>query len=240
MKNKIISSLVLLITLVCTIIIYHLLFDEHSKLFYINVVTACIVEIILLANIPILSNEKWLTFKSAATTNILNIYAILLFLWTGIYSLCIEEESDYKMLYIGMLAVSIIFIVLLGITELGGNFMQKQEQGIKQTTQKKKILLISLNMYWSDIQDMLQTVTPDWKNDALRKLKASIDKISIIPSKKLEDNIEITADINTKLNDIKEVFNKISKDSENSYLQNEADQKIEQLKNYIVAIKSSL
>jgi hypothetical protein len=118
--------------------------------------------------------------------------------------------------------------------------MQKQEQDIKQTTQKKKILLISLNMYWSDIQDMLQTVTPDWKNNALLKLKASIDKISIIPSKKLEDNIEITADINTKLNDIKEVFNKISKDSENSYLQNEADQKIEQLKNYIVAIKSSL
>ena len=127
---KIISSLVLLITFVCTITIYHLLFDEHSKLFYINSVTTCIAELILLANIPILSNDKWLTFKSAATTSILNIYAIFLFLWTSIYSLCIEEESDYKVLYIGMLTVSIIFIVLLGITELGGGFIKRYRKSL--------------------------------------------------------------------------------------------------------------
>ena len=240
MKNKIISSLVLLITFVCTITIYHLLFDEHSKLFYINSVTTCIAELILLANIPILSNDKWLTFKSAATTSILNIYAIFLFLWTSIYSLCIEEESDYKVLYIGMLTVSIIFIVLLGITELGGGFMQKQDQDIKQATQKKKVLLISLSMYWNDIENILETVASDWKNNALQQLKVSVDKISIIPSKKLENNTEIVADINTKLNDIKEVFNKISKDIENPYLQKEVSQKIEQLKNHIIAIKSSI
>ncbi|BDW79365.1 hypothetical protein BFINE_51600 [Bacteroides finegoldii DSM 17565] len=95
-------------------------------------------------------------------------------------------------------------------------------------------------MYWNDIENILETVASDWKNNALQQLKVSVDKISIIPSKKLENNTEIVADINTKLNDIKEVFNKISKDIENPYLQKEVSQKIEQLKNYIIAIKSSI
>lgn len=41
--------------------------------------------------------------------------------------------------------------------------MQKQDQDIKQATQKKKVLLISLSMYWNDIENILETVASDWK-----------------------------------------------------------------------------
>lgn len=240
MKNKVISGLVLSVVLICTCIIYHLLFDEHTKLFYINVIATCIVETILLANIPILSNEKWLTFKNAATTTILNIYAVLLFLWTSIYSLCIEEEEDYKTLYIGMLVASVVFVVLLGIVELGGGFMKKQDNDFRQITQNKKVFLVSLNMYWAEIQDILLAFQSDWKENTLQELRMIIDKLSIIPSKKLEDNMDITTRINCRLDNIKNLFKEIAEDTENIELQKKSTQEIGQLRNYITAIKSSL
>ena len=103
MKNKIILGLVLLCVMACTVLVFHLIFDEHTKLFYINVITTCFAEVILLANIPLLSSEKLLTFKNAASSTILDVYAVVLFLWTVVYSAFIEDESGYKTLYIGML-----------------------------------------------------------------------------------------------------------------------------------------
>lgn len=240
MKNKVISGIVLLLTLACTVFIYYLLFDEHSKLFYINLVTACLAEIILLANIPMLSNDKLLTFKNAATTTILNVYAISLFLWTTIYSLCIEGEEEYKILYIGMLSISIIFIVLLGITELGGNFMKGQEQSMLQTTQNKKTVLISLHNYWSEIQQILQNINYEKKDDLLHDIRIVLDKITVIPSVKLENNPSIASEINLKLNDLKKQIDTIAKVNDSTSAFEETMAKVEQLNNYIISIKSSL
>lgn len=240
MKNKIIIGLVLLAVLICTCVIHHLLFDEHTKLFYINVIATCIAEIILLTNIPILSNEKWLTFKNAATTTILNAYAVFLFLWTSIYSLCIEGEEDYKTLYIGMLVLSVVFVVLLSSVELGGNFMKKQEDDFRQVTQNKKVFLVSLNMYWVEIQEILQTFQSDWKENTLQELRVVIDKLSMIPSKKMEDNTDITIKINSRLDNIRNLFKEVAEDTENIELQKKSTQEIEQLRNYITEIRSSL
>ena len=134
MRNKIISGLVLLCVMACTILVFHLIFDEHTKLFYINVVTTCIAEVILLSNIPLLSNERLLNFKNAASSTILDAYAIILFLWTVIYSVFVEEESDYKILYIGMLVITVVSIIAFGAIEIGGNIMQKEDERQKQTT----------------------------------------------------------------------------------------------------------
>lgn len=240
MKDKIIPAVVLLIALVCTVTVYYMIFDEHSKLFYINVIVACITEAILLSNIPILSNEKWLTFKNVATSIILNFYAIVLFLWTSIYSLFIQDEGDYNILFIGMLVISILFIILLGAVEIGGSFMNKQEQGLRKTTLNKKIFLTNLNMYWADIQDISKDVDLTWKEDSLQKLRMVIDKISIIPSEKLERNPDVISEINLKLNEIKTLLKKISETDMPSDLQLQSTREIELLKNYVIAIKSSL
>lgn len=240
MKNKLTSAIILLLTLVCTIIAYYLLFEIHSKLFYINMITTCIAEVILLANIPILSNGKWLNFKNVAITTILNTYVITLVLWTSIYSLYIEDEKEYRILYIGMLTISIIFIVLLGSTALGGGFMKTQEQSFHHKTRNKKAFLISPNAYWLEIRQTLQAIKSDWKDNTLHDLRIVLDKVSVISSVKLENNPDVADEINVKLNEIKEKCMEISNDEENHRLQEEATLTIEQFKNYITAIKSSL
>lgn len=240
MKNKFISGTVLLLTLVCTIFIYYLLFDEHSKLFYINLATTCLAEVILLANIPMLSNDKWLTFKNAATTTILNVYAISLFLWTSIYSLCIEREEDCKILYIGMLSISTLFIVLLGITELGGSVMKEQEESILQTIQNKKAVLNSLHKYWLETLQMIQDVNFEKKDVLLHDIRIILDKITVIPSAKLEDNPSITSEINLRLDDLKKQINTITNDNDSSSAVEKTILKVKLLNNYIISVKSSL
>ena len=101
MKNKVILIITMLLVIVCTIIIYALLFEEQNKLFYINVGIACLAEIILLANIPILSNEKLLTIKNVSLSVSLNLFAIVIFLWTAGCSLLMDQDSNLKTLYIG-------------------------------------------------------------------------------------------------------------------------------------------
>ena len=95
MKNKVILIITMLLVIVCTIIIYTLLFEEQNKLFYINVGIACLAEIILLANIPILSNEKLLTIKNVSLSVSLNLFAIVIFLWTAGCSLLMDQASNY-------------------------------------------------------------------------------------------------------------------------------------------------
>lgn len=239
MKNKIISGLVLLCVIACTVLVFHLIFDEHTKLFYINVITTCITEIILLSNIPLLSSEKLLTFKNAASSIVLDTYVIILFLWTAIYSAFIEEESDYKVLYIGMLVVTVISIITLGAVELGGCIMQKEENKQKQTAASKKVYLVSLDSYLLNIQEILSPFNSAWKDDALHTLKIALDKMAIIPSEKLERNDIVVSGMNQRLEEIRELFSSLA-ENENEEQKSQVIKKIDQLKSYITTIKSSL
>lgn len=241
MKNKIISGIILICVLACTIIAFHLIFDEHSKLFYITVVTTCIAEVILLSNIPLFSTGRLLTFKNAATSVVVDAYAIILFLWTVIYSLFITEGSDYKALYIGMLLITVVFLVAFGAVELGGGIMQKEEQKQKQSTSQKRTYLLSLDNYWLEVQEILAPYSSDWKDNTLRELKLVIDKISMIPSEKLVSNDSIQSGMNKRLEEIKELLSHLPEDKDEC----EEKQicitlKIEQFKNYVNTIKSSL
>lgn len=156
MKSRIISGLVLLCVIVCTVIVYRLIFDELSTLFYVNVTVACVAETILLINIPILSNRQLLTFKNAASSIVLDIFAIVLFLWTSIYSLFVEEKSDYRILYIGLLVTIIIFIFLFGSVEMGGSFMQKEEKRQQQVSQEKRMFSNFLTIYYMEVCNILK------------------------------------------------------------------------------------
>lgn len=239
MRSKIISGLVLLCVIACTIVVFHLIFDEHTKLFYINVITTCFAEVILLANIPLLSSKRLLTFKNAASSTILDVYAVVLFLWTVVCSAFIEDESGYKTLYIGMLIISVIFVIALGVVELGGNFMQKEEESLQQTAASKKAYLLSLTNYFLDIQEILSPFHSDWKDDVLRNLKVTLDKLSMIPTEKLERNEMVISEMNQRMEEIKGLFSSLP-DNADDTRRSQITRKIDLFKNYVTTIKSSL
>ncbi len=110
MKSKIIFIITILVVILCTTTIYQLLFEAQSKLFYINVLVACLAEVILLANVSVLSHSSLLTIKRTSLAISLNIFAITLFLWTTGYSLFMNGDGNLKSLYIGVLIIIVAFI----------------------------------------------------------------------------------------------------------------------------------
>lgn len=240
-KNKIILGIVILCVIIGTIIVFNLIFKENTKLFYINAITTCFCEIILLLNIPILSNKSLLTFKNAATSTTLNIYAIVLFLWTVIYSQFIENENDFNTLYIGMIVASIIFAFSLGMVEIGGKMMRNEEKKQESTSAYKKDFVTLLDSYFFDVQTILSPNKSMWKDDTLRLLKLVLDKIANIPSEKLDKNVDFTIEVNKYLDNIKDLFkNSIQESDGAKNIQSQTTKVIEQLNNYVTSIKSSL
>lgn len=238
MKNKIISSCILLCVIVCTVIVYQLLFDQHNTLFYINVGVSCVAEIILFLNIPILSDEKILTFKNAATTIVLNIYVIALFLWTSFSNLFIEEENDYKVLYIGILIITVIFLLLFGSVELGGNIIQKEEKKLQHLRDEKNEFRNSITLYRLEISSILDNLKIEIPGEAASLLETVFDKIVTFPSEKVNDKVSI--DINEKLEEIKIIFKEIQNGDAQEKLQSEVIQKIKYLHKYINTLKSTM
>lgn len=239
MKSRIISGLVLLCVIVCTVIVYRLIFDELSTLFYVNVTVACVAETILLINIPILSNRQLLTFKNAASSTVLDIFAIVLFLWTSIYSLFVEEKSDYRILYIGLLVTIIIFIFLFGSVEMGGSFMQKEEKRQQQVSQEKRMFSNFLTIYYMEVCNILITVNAGAADEIKRILEMVLDKISTIPSEKLERNESVTTSIYEKLNEIKALVENLRKE-DTQETSTQIIHKLESFNNYVTTIKSTL
>lgn len=56
----------------------------------------------------------------------------------------------------------------------------------------------------------------------------------------MEDNTDITIKINSRLDNIRNLFKEVAEDTENIELQKKSTQEIEQLRNYITEIRSSL
>lgn len=224
---------------ICTALLYHLIYEEHTTLFYVNVVVTWLAEGILLLNLPLFSSTKFLDFKNAASMTVLNLAAIILLLWTIGYSFYTEDQENLENLYIGILILAIIAIIVVGATEIGGSAMKKQEAELKTTIQRKKRISISTSMFLADAKDCLHNQS-DWEDETLSALKNVLDKISSIPAEKAERNEDVMSDINDKLNEIQELLNKYSTDNSDETLMLSITRKINQLKNYIFAIKVSL
>ena len=86
---------------ICTALLYHLIYEEHTTLFYANVVVTWVAEGILLLNLPLFSSTKLLDFKNAASMTILNFAAIILLLWTIGYSF---YTDDFVLVFFNLFA----------------------------------------------------------------------------------------------------------------------------------------
>lgn len=228
-----------LVAVACTVTLYYLLFEEHDTLFYINAVIACLAEGTLFLAFPILSDESPLTFKKAASQHVLTLYGAIAFLWTSGYSLSVTGSGSLKTLYIGLLLISIFFLLALTVTEIGGEAMQRKEVTLQTTVQKKKLVFLSIENIWFEIKEELCNHS-EWEDATLKTIRSILDKITSIPAEKLERNKEIVEDINAKLAELSEIISsKVENDTEEAHRLS-ITKKVNLLHNYIKNIKTIL
>ena len=123
---------------------------------------------------------------------------------------------------------------------MAGGVTEKKALDIQSTIENKKLFSASIDNYWIETKNELENINSDWKDKTLQSFKIVLDKISMIPANKLDRHLEIVNELTEKLNEIHELFQKVAGTPEQSELQSHATLKINQLKNYVQIIKSTL
>lgn len=238
--KKVLFPLMVLLAVTCTAGIYYLLFDEHSTLFYVNTVVTCLAEVLLLANIPIWSGEKMMTVKNASASVSVNIYAVLVFLWTTIYTLAIynAEEENYKPLVIGLLGITLLFVILYGATMIGGGVTEKHVEELQTKSASKKLFVFSVQESFTNIKEALHDEDSDWKDETLKALRTIADKIGAMPTEKLSKNTDIASELKERMESIAEMCEGLATAENKAEQQAKITRKTNQLKNYLTTIKT--
>lgn len=238
--KKALFPLMVLLVVACTAGIYYLLFDEHSTLFYVNTIVTCLAEVLLLANIPIWSGEKMMTVKNAAASVSVNIYAVLVFLWTTIYTLAIynAEEENYKPLVIGLLGITLLFVILYGATMIGGGVTEKHVEELQTKSASKKLFVFSVQESFTNIKEALHDEDSDWKDETLKALRTIADKIGAMPTEKLSKNTDIASELKERMESIAEMCEGLATAENKAEQQAKITRKTNQLKNYLTTIKT--
>lgn len=240
--KKALFPLMVLLAVACTAGIYYLLFDEHSTLFYVNTIVTCLAEVLLLANIPIWSGEKMMTVKNASASVSVNIYAMSVFLWTTIYTLVIynPEEENYKPLIIGLLGITLLFIILYGATMIGGSVTEKHVEELQTKSASKKLFVFSVQESFTNIKEALHDEDSEWKDETLKALRTIVDKIGAMPTEKLSKNTDIASELKERMESIAEMCEGLATAENKAEQQAKITRKTNQLKNYLTTIKTTI
>ena len=239
--KKVLFPLMVLLAVACTTGIYYFLFDEQTtKLFYINTVVTCLTEVMLLANIPIWSGKRLMTVKNASISVSINVYAILLFLWTTIYTLATynREEVNFKPLYIGLLCITLLFVILCGATLIGGEVTEKHVKQLGTAVSSKKVVVFSAQESLINIKDAVHSDDSEWKDETLHALRIIADKIGAMPTEKLSIHSDIANELKERFQTIEEMCENLATLENKQEIQAKITRRTNQLKNYLVTIKS--
>ena len=238
--KKALFPLMVLLVVACTAGIYYLFFDEHSTLFYVNTIVICLAEVLLLANIPIWSGEKMMEVKNAAASVSVNIYAVLVFLWTTVYTLAIynSEEENYKPLIIGLLGITLLFFILYGATIIGGGVTEKHVEELQTKSASKKLFVFSVQESFTNIKEALHDEESEWKDETLKALRTITDKIGAMPTDKLSKNADIASELKERMESIAEMCEGLATADNKAEQQARITRKVNQLKNYLTTIKT--
>ena len=239
--KKVLFPLMVLLAVACTAGIYYLLFDEQTtKLFYINTVITCLAEVLLLANIPIWSGKKMMTVRNAAVSVSVNVYAILIFLWTTVFTIAVydPENESYKSLVIGLLCITLLFVIHCGATMIGGETAEKHIKELNTAVSNRKLFVFSAQESFMNIKEALHEENSDWKDETLRALRTIADKIGAMPTDKLSKHADIASELKERMKEIEDMCESLSSAENKQELQTKITRKTSKLKNYLVTIKT--
>ena len=203
MKNKVIFFLTCVAALACTVMLYCMLFEEHSKLFFINVTVACLAELVLLMNVAVFSSGCLLTFKNSATSGVLSLYAGLMFMWTTGVSLFQGAVPNFRVLYIGMLVLTLAFVVIGGITEFAGGKIQQQGQADAAAVRRRDVSVSELVALFEEIKDIVKNIPSHELENGISRLAVSVEMVTTIPVAKLERDPSLLNEAKEKLDAIR-------------------------------------
>lgn len=234
MKRILTLGIITASVIACSIIALLLIFTTRAELFYLNLAVIIAAELIILFCIPIVTGKSLLTFRKAATANLLSVYAILAVLWTAIYSTFIESQEQITSIYIGLCVLTGLFIFLIGFTELGASAAENRHKAQLTSEECRKLFMERIRRVWLDV---LLNLSPTLQQDSsVQMMKQQIERLSILPVS------HFNGDDTEKLENIEKLIGSISEDLSNldkecTSVTQEISESVERLRQMVVFIK---
>ena len=242
--KKVLFPIMLVLILSGTVGLYYLVFDslglEIGHLFYINTITACVAEALLLSNIPIWSGEKMITVTNVTISRCISLYAVALFAWSLLFTLFVAGSGyeNYRIYYIGLLILSLIFVAVCGISAIGAGTAESIHKEQEAKMENKQNLVQFVHATHLDIEASLERVNSEWKDDFLRLYKLALDKLATLPNEKLHKNPSIAQKVENDLTDISTMCEGLATSANPEEMQIDITNRVNRLIKYITTIKT--
>ena len=240
--KKALFPIIVVLAIACTVGIFYLLFKQHNHLFYISTIATCVAEVLLLMNVPIWSGKKLLTITNATISIFTNIYAIAICAWTLIFALCIHnaESGNFKAYYIGLLILSLLFIVFCGVSAIGARTAEEDSKEQEGFIENRRNLVEFAKILEIDIQTALDKEESEWKEGFLRLLKMLVEKLSSFPHEKLHNNPNLVQKVEGELTEIATMCEQLASSEDHEAMQGDILSKLNKLSKYVTTIKTML
>ena len=193
MKNTAILLITIVLVLGITGLIAHLLAPETiGTLFYTNLISTMVLEVLFLLNVPFLTGKNLLTIRNTSIAVQVNFFILCEVAWMIVYSFFLSTDVEMNWYYSGILSILLLFAILISMVTMGGNTQAETYQQIQEETNKSKYTSSNLQSILAELQLNLKQKTYDEQLKDLKTLQTISDKIAAIPVKKYSETAIIT------------------------------------------------
>lgn len=231
MKGKVILLITALVAIGLTIAIYNSVVTEWTSNIQLSLAVVCIAEFAIVCTLGLL---PVLNFKNGSTGIMVNIYAALMILWSIIG--CNFEGSTYT---VGLLVISVIMLVIIGISVTGSHESDKLNEEVEQTINQKRSFATAspgrihstssvqsgpenLSSMWLTIQSSVDD------NDTKKRLRILVERIQALPANSFPN-----ATIETAMTQITAMCRALSNQEAHDRVLARINERAKELSNYI-------
>lgn len=231
MKGKIILLITAIAAIGLTIAIYNSVVNEWTSNIQLSLAIVCIAEFAIVCTMGLL---PVLNFKNGSTGIMVNIYAALLILWSIIG--CNFEGSTYT---VGLLIISVIMLVIIGMSVMGSHESDRLNDEIEQTIDKKRAFATAtattlsasapndgcqenLTTMWL----IIQSAVDDYETK--KRLRVLVERIQALPANRFPNSV-----IETSMTQITAMCRALSNQDAHDRILARINERTKELSNYI-------
>ena len=187
MKGKIILIITSVIAIGLTIALYEAAVTEWTSMIQLSLVVVCISELAIISCMGLL---PVLNYKNGSTGVLINVYAVLMILWS-----LVGCNFDGNTFPIGLLLISVIMLVMIGMSVVGSHESDKLNEEVEHTIGQKQAFATSaprtipnksvspdnpveenLSSMWLTIQSTVEDY------DTQKRLRVLVERIQALPA----------------------------------------------------------
>ena len=230
MNGKYIGLLTTIVAIGLTILLYNCAVTEWTNTLIISLIIVCFSEVALMCTLGLTPS---INYKNGTTGIILQIFAVLLILW----SLIGANLEGNNFFFIGLLVICIIMVLLIGLASFGSQASDASNEKTEHSIDRKKNIVSTPQL--NAVRDKSFNLTSAWltiqglidDDDIRKQIRILIERIQSLPASLFPNPI-----IERGMTEIVAMCRALSNSDAKERIKVRLQSKITEITNYIKAL----